>query len=214
MLRTRIGSVATSLGLHAAFVAGVLWMGIHLLSRPEIGVSQVPMPGDPDLNIRPPRPEEEKPDFKPRPDNAPPIQPDDSIPVEEFLIREMQEEAQPPPQRKSPPPPRLDPPMKPTAERRAPTAAVESPAAEIINAPPEYPILARRRGFEGTVVISFDILLDGSTGNLDVAESSGHLLLDEAGLRAVRDWRFTPALKDGRPVVSSRRVRFTFKLKD
>ncbi|GMO26435.1 MAG: hypothetical protein Ta2F_02000 [Termitinemataceae bacterium] len=49
-----------------------------------------------------------------------------------------------------------------------------------------YPALAKRTGTQGTVVIVFTILADGSIGNISVSSSSGDETLDTAALDAVR----------------------------
>lgn len=49
-----------------------------------------------------------------------------------------------------------------------------------------YPEAARRQGVEGSLVLSVDILADGSVDQIRVLRSSGHDLLDEAAVRIVR----------------------------
>ncbi|GMO46189.1 MAG: hypothetical protein Ta2B_27580 [Termitinemataceae bacterium] len=49
-----------------------------------------------------------------------------------------------------------------------------------------YPALAKRTGTQGTVVIVFTILADGSIGNIGVSSSSGEETLDAAAINAVR----------------------------
>ena len=45
-------------------------------------------------------------------------------------------------------------------------------------------------------------------------DSSGHRLLDQAALEAVKAWRFIPASRLGRPVAGSVAVPVSFKLAD
>ena len=60
-----------------------------------------------------------------------------------------------------------------------------------------YPWIARRRGWEGTVVLGFRLLPDGRIDDIEVRKSSGHRLLDLAARRALArvgrirldDWR-------------------------
>jgi protein TonB len=59
------------------------------------------------------------------------------------------------------------------------------------SAPPEYPAAARRRGWHGTTVIAVECDELGAVVNARVVASSGHALLDDAALAAVRAWRFT-----------------------
>jgi protein TonB len=62
-----------------------------------------------------------------------------------------------------------------------------------------YPELAAMSGYQGTLYIKFDIMKDGSLGNLELLKSSGYKILDDEALRAIRasapfqplpdDWR-------------------------
>lgn len=74
--------------------------------------------------------------------------------------------------------------------------------------PPAYPTLARRRGWEGSVLLDLHVAADGTVSEATVATSSGHVMLDDAALRAVRTWRFVPGDPD-----RSVRHRVTFKLR-
>ena len=49
----------------------------------------------------------------------------------------------------------------------------------------EYPLVARRRGWEGTVVLSFVVESDGALRRIQVARSSGYDLLDTSAVAAV-----------------------------
>jgi protein TonB len=46
------------------------------------------------------------------------------------------------------------------------------------------------------------VLADGTVGNIAVETSSGHDILDQPAMDAVRQWRFVPAKKGGKPVDS------------
>ena len=85
-------------------------------------------------------------------------------------------------------------------------------AVEVYNPPPQYPPSARRRGIEGEVLVEISIGEDGSCAGARIVESSGSDALDDASLAAVRTWTFRPAIRGGRPVPSTERVRFVFKL--
>jgi len=49
-----------------------------------------------------------------------------------------------------------------------------------------YPAMARRMGWEGKVVVSFQVLSDGSVRDVRVVQGSGHSALDRAAVEGVR----------------------------
>lgn len=67
------------------------------------------------------------------------------------------------------------------------------------NPPPEYPPLARRRGWQGEVLLRIHVTSGGAPLAVRVQRSSGHRVLDDAAVAAARSWRFAPALHDGTP---------------
>jgi len=69
-----------------------------------------------------------------------------------------------------------------------------------------YPDAARRDGLEGTVWLRFRIAADGSVQDVEVDRSSGHTLLDDAAISAVR--RAGPYPPYGGPI----RYPFTYRL--
>ncbi len=80
------------------------------------------------------------------------------------------------------------------------------------NPPPNYPTLARRRGWEGTVQLLVMVLEDGRVGDISVAKSSGHALLDEAALKAVARYQFVPGLQGNKTVSMRVQVPVHFRL--
>ena len=87
---------------------------------------------------------------------------------------------------------------------------VSAPRA-IYKPEPEYSTEARQAKHQGTVVVSLVVGADGLPRQLRVAQSLG-MGLDEKALEAVRQWRFEPAMKDGRPVPVAVDVEVTFHL--
>jgi protein TonB len=79
---------------------------------------------------------------------------------------------------------------------------------------PVYPRIARIRGYEGAVLISTEILPDGNVGNLKIKKSSGYAILDQAAIDAVRNWKFEPAKKMGKPFAIWRDHVIKFFLND
>lgn len=79
---------------------------------------------------------------------------------------------------------------------------------------PDYPSIARRRGWEGRVVLRLEIGADGAVCDVSVAESSGRTALDEAAVEGAFRWRFEPALEDGHAVASTIEKAVEFRLVD
>lgn len=82
------------------------------------------------------------------------------------------------------------------------------------NPTPDYPQAARRRGYEGLVVLSVTVETDGRAMEVTVKDSSGHEVLDRAALDAVRRWRFDPATRRGVPCVMTVDVPVRFELRE
>lgn len=63
---------------------------------------------------------------------------------------------------------------------------------------PEYPDIAQQSGMEGQVVVQALVGKDGKVKDVRIAKSVP--VLDEAAMKAVRQWVFKPALSNNRPV--------------
>jgi TonB family protein len=87
------------------------------------------------------------------------------------------------------------------------------PAARTGNRPPKYPERARRRGWEGRVVLRVRVAITGRALSVEVKKSSGYRLLDRVAEEAVRKWRFSSGRLAGVPVVGSVDVPIFFRLK-
>jgi periplasmic protein TonB len=84
-------------------------------------------------------------------------------------------------------------------------------AAKIINrVQPVYPPLARQTRISGTVRLHAIISKDGTIQQLEVV--SGHPLLQQAALDAVRQWRYQPTLLNGDPVEVDTTIDVIFSL--
>lgn len=81
------------------------------------------------------------------------------------------------------------------------------------NPPPAYPPMSRRRGEQGEVLLLVSVSVEGRPEHVEIRRSSGHQRLDEAALRAVRQWRFVPARRGDRPVAANVVVPIEFRLK-
>jgi protein TonB len=109
----------------------------------------------------------------------------------------------------APPPPLLPPPPSFKAEPIRQGGIVQ--AANLIHQiNPEYPTLARKTRVQGVVVMEAAISKDGSVESLRIV--SGHPLLSQAALDAVRQWRYRPTMLNGEPVEVIHTITVTFTL--
>lgn len=80
--------------------------------------------------------------------------------------------------------------------------------------PPAYPMASRRKREQGTVVLRLVISEDGRVADVAVHRSSGYPALDQAAVAAVRKWRWSPTMRDGRAVPITGLVQIPFVLKE
>jgi TonB family protein len=87
---------------------------------------------------------------------------------------------------------------------------VSAPRA-LFSPEPEYSDEARKVKHQGTVVLFVVVGPDGRPHELRVSRSLG-FGLDEKAMEAVKQWRFEPAKKDGRPVAVQINIEVNFRL--
>jgi protein TonB len=113
-------------------------------------------------------------------------------------------------------PPVVQPPVEPATQtfvsEESRGALTEALPSYLRNPAPVYPRLARERGQEGTVVLEVEVLASGRAGTVRVLRASGHELLDQAALQAVRGWVFRPARRWQQPVPFVVEIPVTFRL--
>jgi protein TonB len=76
---------------------------------------------------------------------------------------------------------------------------------------PVYPMMARRFGREGKVVLKLTIDKDGNLLNVEVIDRAGYGFT-EAAVEAVKKSTFLPAKKDGKPIASRALLPIRFQL--
>jgi TonB family protein len=91
-----------------------------------------------------------------------------------------------------------------------PKPGITSPGV-LYSPDPVYPEEARRKKREGDVVLWAVIDEKGHPVNIRVAQCLG-AGLDQAAVKAVSSWRFTPAKKNGRPVAVQLNIEITLHL--
>jgi TonB family protein len=84
-------------------------------------------------------------------------------------------------------------------------------ARAIFSPEPEYTEQAREAGRQGTCIVSLIVGLDGKPSNIVVTKKLG-LGLDEKAVEAVSKWKFEPARRFGRPVLTRLTLSLQFKL--
>jgi protein TonB len=75
---------------------------------------------------------------------------------------------------------------------------------------PSYPEQAVRAGVQGAVTLQAWIAADGSIRDLKLVD--GSLLLGKAAVKAVKQWRYKPYLRNGVAVEAETYVTINFKL--
>jgi len=96
---------------------------------------------------------------------------------------------------------------EPTPPAPPPAPVVEEPVTEasanagyLKNPPPEYPAKATQMGWSGTVILRVKVSADGSAQNVTVKKSSGHKVLDDSAVNAVKKWTFVPSKRGNTPI--------------
>jgi protein TonB len=80
------------------------------------------------------------------------------------------------------------------------------------NQPPDYPPLARKQRYQGTTELVVLVTKDGTAHDLRLQNSSGHPVLDQAALAAVRHWKFVPGRQGVDPIAMWVTVPVRFEL--
>ena len=80
------------------------------------------------------------------------------------------------------------------------------------NPAPEYPMQAKRRGYEGTVILEVLVTKEGKAGKVSVFQSSRYSLLDGAAVASVKKWRFEPGKRGDEKVDMPVKIPIRFQL--
>lgn len=105
----------------------------------------------------------------------------------------------------TPPPP--PPPPKAVAPPRAPVAMASNIASK-----PRYSSKAKRKGIEGVVVVSFEVTATGTVRNIKIVSGAPELV--EMVMKWVPNWRFKPAMRDGKAIPWRKTESIRFRLED
>jgi periplasmic protein TonB len=102
------------------------------------------------------------------------------------------------------------PPPKPTAPQRVKQGGNVTAASILNQTRPVYPALARQARIQGNVVLHAIIDKEGKVAQLEVI--SGHPLLVQSALDAVKQWRYKPTQLNGDPVEVDTTITVTFTM--
>jgi protein TonB len=120
-------------------------------------------------------------------------------------------------------------PSTPVVFTRSPVSQPKATPAPVIrkakplyrhNPPPRYPRLARKRKYQGVVILevfvnrdgSVFVNRDGSVGDAKVIKSSGYAILDKTAMKSVKKWEFEPAMRGDENVGMWVRTPVRFRL--
>lgn len=92
-------------------------------------------------------------------------------------------------------------------------AALERTPRPVFQARPEYPADQRAKGERGEVVVDFVVDTDGNVQSAHVLRSSNPAF-DDAGIAAVKKWRFQPGEKAGRRVSTHLQIPIVWTLSE
>jgi protein TonB len=216
--RYAAGKAASQRKKLALAVAAVVAVGLHvtvvlLVNRPmeikplprkvpEMALEIAPPP--PPAQVEPPKPVPQavqpKVAARPAPANLPVVQ--NPVPDSEPSSNTVQvAQAQPP----APPAPPAPPPPEPVTEPKGYAGYLNNPA-------PTYPSAAQLRHLQGRVVLKVHVLASGQPDSVDVAQSSGYDILDQAAIKAVTAWSFDPAKRGQKAIDGWVNIPINFKL--
>jgi periplasmic protein TonB len=93
-----------------------------------------------------------------------------------------------------------------------PVTPPSSKAAYLSNPKPDYPIASKRLGEAGRVILEVAVSAQGIPELVKIKTSSGFERLDQAALKAVRQWRFVPGKRGGEAVAATTLVPINFTI--
>ena len=191
--------------LHA--LAGTwLVLGLKSHERLTAPVAEVVVQLQAPAVIIPPEPPKAKPSPQQKPAAKPPPQP---TPAPLPVLASKEPTPASPVAPAPVPPPRPAPPAVPE-----PVSTPRFDAAYLNNPKPAYPMLARRNGDEGKVLLRVHVSAEGHAQEVQVQTGSGSPALDRAAREAVLSWRFVPARQGAQAVAAWVLVPIVFKLDD
>ncbi|WP_411994584.1 energy transducer TonB [Methylophilus sp. 'Pure River'] len=100
----------------------------------------------------------------------------------------------------------------PPVPKEEPVTEATGYAGYLNNPAPEYPLFAQRQGWGGRVILRVRVLANGKAGSVEVKQSSGRKILDEAAQEVVKTWMFAPAKRGNTPIDGWATVPIEFRV--
>ena len=94
-------------------------------------------------------------------------------------------------------------------ERAAPVGSIEKPASasavdrlpsKVRGPLPRYPQWARRGNLEAVVTLRFIVTAEGTVEDIKIHEIDGDERFGREAIQAISQWRFSPAIRSGKPI--------------
>jgi protein TonB len=231
--RRSVTAIAATLALHAAllvlFASNVLQQKPSPPELPPVTVQLIqpatmpamPKPLPPPPKPLPPPPKPVMPPMPVVPTPAPVQTPAPAPKPAAPAAPTAQPAAPTPPAPSAPPAPvaPATPPVTPPVTHAPPAPASKtdvtiSASYGASNEKPKYPMMSKRLGEQGTVMLRVLVKSDGSAGTVEVKISSNFPRLDQAAVDAVKNWHFIPATNDGKPTDEWYQVPIPFKIQN
>lgn len=93
-----------------------------------------------------------------------------------------------------------------------PTEKLE-PEKALFKIGPVYPRFAQETGREGYVILEYTVSKSGMVKDVEVLEGKNKDIFKKAAIKTVKQWRYAPAIKDGKPIESKLLHKLIYKMK-
>lgn len=77
---------------------------------------------------------------------------------------------------------------------------VDTPPAPLFKIKPHYPLIAKHQKTEGALLMQFTVNPKGETQDIQIMKADPPGIFNDSALGAIRQWRFNPGYKNGKPV--------------
>jgi TonB family protein len=91
-----------------------------------------------------------------------------------------------------------------------PSSVYDTPPKFLKGYAPFFPATEAKRRHWGYALVEFNVTTDGTTSDIRPVTATAYSFAKKA-MDAVQTWQFTPARKNGQPVVVRMRIPFTFR---